>query len=494
MSNIQPPNEQAKQLLRASQLAELADVSVPTIKHYVNEGLIPKPLKTGKTMAYYDPACIERIKRIKRLQKEQFLPLDVIKRLLDSGPAYEEELQMGQAILKSHKVFSAGKPVPESSIERRTGYPLRKIRLLEKEGLVMPARREGTREYDATDCRIIEIMKRREQLGVPFDHSVETLGLYRDALEHAVSRDIQLFARNLLGVFSPEQTVKFLTEVDDSLDSFILLIRQKMLWLLSSEAIRQMNEISDRLGMLSVFPVKGKYLPSIALVDAGLNIFRHFCSGAFDAAAGLIRQMRENEMAPFIPAAVIAYMLAGDLKGACSLVEQYIPRPAGRVFDDAAAALAYMTSVGESSGFSGPTHLMRKALAHLEEIERAMNQNSPFAHLAKYICGAIYTFLPEMFGKSRSGIKMLEQLERSLRKRDVKIRRIPLWVEKTLDFEIIPAVETRVNRFLAEAYLRQKDAAAAERFLSRVIELTEPPDEHSRWARLIRLEIKPERR
>jgi len=448
-------------------------------------------LKTGKTMAYYDPACVERIKRIKRLQKEQFLPLDVIKRLLDSGPAYEEELQMGQAILKSHKAFSPGKPVPESSIERRTGYPLRKIRLLEREGLVMPARKDGTCEYDATDCQIIEIMKRREQLGVPFDHSVETLRLYRDALEHAVSRDIQLFARNLLGVFSPEQTVKFLTEVDDSLDNFILLIRQKMLRLLSSEAIRQMNELSGRLAMLSVFPVKGRYVPSKASIDAGLNMFRSFCSGTYEATAGAIRQMSENEMRPFVPAVIIADVLAGDVQSACSLVEEHIPRPTGRLFDNAAAAYAYITSVGETSGFSGPTHLMRKALAHLEEIEKAPLQKHPLALLAKYVCGAIYTFLPEIFGKSQSGIQLLEQLERSLRKRDIRSRRIPSWAAKTLDFEIIPAVEVRVNRFLAEAYLRQKDSAAAEGFLSGIIELTAPSDEHSEWARLKRLEIKP---
>jgi DNA-binding transcriptional MerR regulator len=79
---------QKKNLLRIGQLAKKAGVSAPTIKYYVKQGLLPQPLKTSRNMAYYDQSCVERINLIKQIQKERFLPLDVIKRLIESGESY----------------------------------------------------------------------------------------------------------------------------------------------------------------------------------------------------------------------------------------------------------------------------------------------------------------------------------------------------------------------------------------------------------------------
>ncbi|RJP16114.1 MAG: MerR family transcriptional regulator [Candidatus Abyssobacteria bacterium SURF_5] len=482
-------NEQARQLLRASKLSELAGVPIPTIKHYVNEGLIPQPMKTGKTMAYYDPACVDRIKLIKRLQKEQFLPLDVIKRVLDSGAAYEEELQVGQAILKSHKAASLSKMVPEQSIERRSHYPMRKVRLLEKEGLIMPSKKDGSRFYDAADLKVIEIMKRREELGVPFDHSIETLRLYKEAIRGAVGRDIRLFAKNLLGGFPSEQTVSFLTEVDDSLDSFIILIRQKLLRRLGGEAISQMNELSKKLAMLS-FTLPGAYLPEDEPEEFIPRLLYFFCSGRQASVAEFVESLPETDASKYAAAAVIAHVLRKDFTAALSLVSRQFPKPDGRVLNDAAAALAYMVSVGETSGFTGPSNLVRKALAHLREIERARMKNNVADLIGGYICGAIYVLLPDMFDTLERGIDMLERVKRRLRDRRMQIGRIPPWLEETVQFEIIPAMTIRVNRFLAEAYLRRGDCERAEQCLAAIIEIAEPCDEHSQWARIKKIEIR----
>ena len=104
-NDAKPPKDR---LMRIGQLAKKAGVSAPTIKHYVKEGLLPRPVKTSRNMAYYDQSCVARINLIKRIQKERFLPLDVIKRLIESGESYDEELELGRAILKSHK-----EPLPQ---------------------------------------------------------------------------------------------------------------------------------------------------------------------------------------------------------------------------------------------------------------------------------------------------------------------------------------------------------------------------------------------
>src|SRR5882672_3335918 len=73
-------------LLKMRELAAASGVSAGTIKHYLREGLLPEPVRTSRNMAYYPPDFVERIRLIKRLQEERFMPLKAIKRVLDGDP------------------------------------------------------------------------------------------------------------------------------------------------------------------------------------------------------------------------------------------------------------------------------------------------------------------------------------------------------------------------------------------------------------------------
>jgi len=82
----------AKELLKISELAEHAEVPVATVRHYLREGLLPEPVKKSRNMAYYPPEFVDRIRTIKRLQEERFMPLRVIKDALLAGRTTEAEL------------------------------------------------------------------------------------------------------------------------------------------------------------------------------------------------------------------------------------------------------------------------------------------------------------------------------------------------------------------------------------------------------------------
>lgn len=68
-----------KRRLKMKDLSEATGVNGATIRYYINEGLLPKPFKPFRNMAYYDESFIDKIKFIKTLQKDYFLPLDVIR-------------------------------------------------------------------------------------------------------------------------------------------------------------------------------------------------------------------------------------------------------------------------------------------------------------------------------------------------------------------------------------------------------------------------------
>src|SRR5512142_1619834 len=68
--------------LRIGELVRATGVSRATIQHYLNEGLLPRPRKTGQTMAWYDASTVERVRLIKDLQRRH-LPLQAIRALLE---------------------------------------------------------------------------------------------------------------------------------------------------------------------------------------------------------------------------------------------------------------------------------------------------------------------------------------------------------------------------------------------------------------------------
>src|SRR5687767_13985971 len=70
-----------------AELAELSGVPGPTIKHYLREGLLSTARRTSRNMAYYDARLADRVRVIKELQAERFLPLRVIGDLLEPLPS-----------------------------------------------------------------------------------------------------------------------------------------------------------------------------------------------------------------------------------------------------------------------------------------------------------------------------------------------------------------------------------------------------------------------
>lgn len=73
----------SNQQMKIKEVAQLSGVSLSTIRFYLREGLLPPPMKTGKTMAYYGQEHLKRLAFIKQLQSEKNMPLYFIKGEID---------------------------------------------------------------------------------------------------------------------------------------------------------------------------------------------------------------------------------------------------------------------------------------------------------------------------------------------------------------------------------------------------------------------------
>ena len=190
--------------LKMSELAQASGVSAATIKHYLREGLLgdgEEVVRTSRNMAYYPPEFVARIRRIKHLQEERFMPLRVIRELLDE----------------------ADRPrVPRRQID----LPANVLDRLEKLGVLSPTRAG----YDPDDVRIIEAIQRfraggyDESLGFTVYDTVR----YREALEPLVREEVEVLLERL-GELDPERAVAIIRSGREPLRDLIGAMHSKLL-------------------------------------------------------------------------------------------------------------------------------------------------------------------------------------------------------------------------------------------------------------------------
>lgn len=70
------------QHMKISELSKYSETPVTTIRFYIHEGMLPKPMKRAKTMAYYTREHISRLLKIRKYKEQDKLPLGSIKEIL----------------------------------------------------------------------------------------------------------------------------------------------------------------------------------------------------------------------------------------------------------------------------------------------------------------------------------------------------------------------------------------------------------------------------
>src|SRR5277367_5535084 len=135
--------------IRMAELAARSGVARETIHFYLREGLLPRPEKGGRTVAFYGEEHIERLRLIRRLREEKYLPIAVIRRLLESPAAAERDVDVLADVLHiiPPEDEAARPPSPAALAEaesRRLLGPLR-----ERADVGDPAERRVLREIDA---------------------------------------------------------------------------------------------------------------------------------------------------------------------------------------------------------------------------------------------------------------------------------------------------------------------------------------------------------
>jgi len=214
-------------LLKMSELAERSGVSAGTIKHYLREGLLPEPVKTSRNMAYYPPEFIERIRLIKRLQEDRFMPLRLIKGVIDEDPERAHALiELEDRIIERAAAAQERGRVSRAEVRRRYEVPDNVLERLEGLKILSP----NSRGYDPDEVKIIEAISRfraggyDERIGFTVYDAVR----YREALQPLVEEEVGVLLERLVGEVDVDRAEEIIAAGTEPLRELVGAIHSKL--------------------------------------------------------------------------------------------------------------------------------------------------------------------------------------------------------------------------------------------------------------------------
>jgi DNA-binding transcriptional MerR regulator len=218
-------------MLRMSELARRSGVSAGTIKHYLREGLLgsgDEVRRTSRNMAYYPEVYVDRVRLIKRLQEERFMPLRVIREVMADDPERAARvIALEDRILE--RAIEAGESgrVGRSAVQATYDVPVNVLERLEELEVLTP----GARGYDADDVAIIAAISRfraggyEEALGFTVYDTLR----YREALGPLVAEEVRVLLERLAGEVEVERAVQIISSGAEPLRELIGAMHSKLL-------------------------------------------------------------------------------------------------------------------------------------------------------------------------------------------------------------------------------------------------------------------------
>jgi DNA-binding transcriptional MerR regulator len=181
--------------MRVEELALQADVSVDTIRYYQKQHLLPPPGRDGR-LAWYNADHLERINRIKELQRRGFT-LAVIRRFL-SGELDPADERLAAAVVEAgdEDTSVAGGErgwLDLDGLAAKVGVPNAILESLVREGLLVPRVRDGEPRFGADDVTVLTAGLRLLEAGLPLPEVFDLARRFHTLSREVATQAVDLF-------------------------------------------------------------------------------------------------------------------------------------------------------------------------------------------------------------------------------------------------------------------------------------------------------------
>jgi DNA-binding transcriptional MerR regulator len=230
-----------ERMLKMSELAERSGVSAGTIKHYLREGLLgdgDEIKRTSRNMAYYPEEFVERIRLIKRLQEDRFMPLRLIREVIASEPERAARLvEIEDRILDRAIAAREAGRTSRTAVRETYDLPQNVLDRLEELEILTP----NARGYEPDDIEIIEAISRFRAGGYEeaIGFTVYDTLRYREALQPLVEEEVKVLLGRLATQVEVDRAVEIISSGAQPLRELIGAMHSKLLL----AALRRQREV-----------------------------------------------------------------------------------------------------------------------------------------------------------------------------------------------------------------------------------------------------------
>jgi DNA-binding transcriptional MerR regulator len=203
-----------------AELSSRSGVPRETIHFYLREGLLPRPRKGGRTVAYYGEEHLDRLRIIRRLREEKYLPLAVIRRLLDTPAAAPRDVDVLAEVLDILPRDEGPGPAPSAAAVREAAA----------RGLLGARSPPGSPGSDPAERRILGLVDEALAQGDPARAlTLADLEACAAGLEGLVAREAAIFFDAVLQSGDLEGSIAALRSGRGTVARFITAFRDLML-------------------------------------------------------------------------------------------------------------------------------------------------------------------------------------------------------------------------------------------------------------------------
>ncbi len=149
--------------------SEFDDVSISKIRYLEDQKLL-SPRRTAGGYRLYSQSDVERLRTILRLQRDEFLPLRVIRQELAAGGELElspaGDRRSGGPVRRAILVNTSSAYLTLDELLEETGARPELVTELENFGIVQAEKRDGKTVYDETDREVVRAANELSRVGV----------------------------------------------------------------------------------------------------------------------------------------------------------------------------------------------------------------------------------------------------------------------------------------------------------------------------------------
>ncbi len=145
---------------------EFEDISISKIRYLEDQKLL-SPRRTRGGYRLYSQADVEQLRAILRMQRDEFLPLKVIRQELAAGKIGARASQtQGASQRRALAIEESSESITRTELLEQTGASVELIRELEEFGIVQPRQEHGEVFFNETDLAIVRAATELAKFGV----------------------------------------------------------------------------------------------------------------------------------------------------------------------------------------------------------------------------------------------------------------------------------------------------------------------------------------